>query len=42
MTTLAIVIAVAAVAVLIVLVVGIALCSHFDAEYFGDDSDCHP
>lgn len=27
----------------VVLIAGIALCSHFDAEYFGsDDTDCHP
>jgi len=42
MTTLAVVLAAAAVAVPLVLVVGIALCSHFDAEYMvGGDDEVH-
>lgn len=26
----------------VLIVAGIAICSHFDSEYFDGDQDCHP
>ena len=40
--TVASVLGLAALCVLLVLIAGMALCSHFDAEYFDGSDDPHP
>lgn len=41
-TIVASVLGLALLAVLLVFIAGMALCSHFDADYFDGDDDCHP
>lgn len=42
MTTLAYLASLLAVLVIFAAVIGVAICSHFDAEYFDGDDEVHP